>query len=97
MGSCNGENKWSEGTDWKKTTEVIRDPNYMHLRTLYRNCKGIGVCMSPAFVNQAMRAAFLMLIAENGIPYREGDPTEHISVPRRPPGATRRKFKLASG
>jgi hypothetical protein len=86
MGSCNGEVHWNEATDWKAAKSLIRDPDHVRLQAFYRNCRGIGVCMSPAFINKSMQEAFLQIIAANKIPYRPGDPTEHISVERRPPG-----------
>lgn len=83
LGACN-DSGWDKGSDWKKVTSTVRAPSKLSLRKLLRNCKGIGLCMSPAFVRLEARALFTAVIKEYKIPYRPGDVTEHISVKRRP-------------
>lgn len=91
MGACSRSGAWHKYTDWKKATSVTRNPERMNLRTLYRNCMGIGLCMSPAFINKEMQMAFTLLVTEHRIPYREGDWTEHKSEKRYPPGVTKER------
>lgn len=89
LGSCNRGSDWANGTDWKKATSVVRAPDRMNLRSLHRNCLGIGLCMSPAFICKDMQLAFTLLVTQSNIPYRPGDWTEHIQEVRRPPGCVK--------
>jgi len=86
LGACSEAHVWDRGTDWKRTMSIVRDPERLNLRSLYRNCMGIGLCMSPAFINETMQMAFVLLITDNKIPYREGDWGEHNMICKRPPG-----------
>lgn len=96
-GRCeNFGTRWNSYTDWKSARSVIEPPAKFRPTKFLPGCVGIGLCMSPAFINPVMREFFKEFIRLCKIPYESGDPSEIVSVPCVPPGLEEAHIHMCS-
>lgn len=71
---------WS---DWGRLTYTSRAPS---VSSLLADCAGVGICLSPAYVDPVLEPVFRRLVRDFGIRYLKGQRSEYNSRWTRPSG-----------